>query len=110
MSEPRKAVQVSVYLDEADPWQHRPLHMEMLKYLREHEVAGATVLRTVAGFTGHSRIKTSSLVDAGGRLPLLLTFIDTEEHAAEVLEHIREMAPRRLIVSEKVTLESGEIE
>jgi len=27
-----------------------------------------------------------------------------------LLEHIREMAPHRLIVSEKVTLESGEIE
>jgi PII-like signaling protein len=110
MAEPRKAVQVSVYLDEADQWHHRPLHLEMLKYLREHEVAGATVLHTVAGFTGHGRIKTSSLVDAGGKLPLLLTFIDTEEHVAEVLEHVREMAPHRLIVSEKVTLESGEIE
>ena len=110
MAEPRKAVQVSVYLSEADQWHHRPLHLEMLKYLREREVAGATVLHTVAGFTGHGRIKTSSLVDAGGKLLLLLTFIDTEEHAAEVLEHIREMAPHRLIVSERVTLESGEIE
>jgi uncharacterized protein len=110
MAEPRKAVQVSVYLDEADQWRHRPLHLEMLKYLREREVAGATVLHTVAGFTGHGRVKTSSLVDAGGKLPLLLTFIDTEEHATEILQHIREMAPHRLIVSEKVTLESGEIE
>jgi len=42
--------------------------------------------------------------------PLLLTFIDTEELATEILEHIREMTPHRLIVSEKVTLESGEIE
>ena len=41
---------------------------------------------------------------------MLLTFIDTEEDATEILEHIREMAPDRLIVSEKVTLESGEIE
>lgn len=110
MPEPRKAVQVSVYLDEADQWHHRPLHLEMLKYLREHEVAGATVLHTVAGFTGHGRVKTSTLVDAGGKLPLLLTFIDTEEHVTGVLEHIREMAPHRLIVSEKVTLESGETE
>jgi hypothetical protein len=34
---------------------------------------------------------------------MLFTLIDTEEH-------IREMAPHRLIVNEKVTLESGEIE
>ena len=110
MSEPLKAVQVSVYLNEADEWHHRPLHMEMLKYLREQEVAGATVLHAVAGFTGRGRVKTSTLVDAGGKLPLVLTFIDTEEHVGRVLPHIREMAPHRLIVSEKVTLESGAIE
>lgn len=110
MSEPLKAVQVSVYLNEADEWHHRPLHMEMLKYLREQEVAGATVLHAVAGFTGRGRVKTSTLVDAGGKLPLVLTFIDTEEHVGRVLPHIREMALHRLIVSEKVTLESGAIE
>jgi PII-like signaling protein len=110
MTEPRKAVQVTVYLNEADEWHHRPLHMEMLKYLREQEVAGATVLHAVAGFTGHSRVKTATLVDAGGKLPLVVTFIDMEEHVERVLPHIREMAPHRLIVSEKVTLESGELE
>jgi hypothetical protein len=29
-------------------------------------------------------------------LPLVLTFIDTEEHVSRVLPHIREMAPHRL--------------
>jgi PII-like signaling protein len=110
MTEPSKAVQVSIYLNEADEWHRRPLHLEMLKYLREQEVAGATVLHTVAGFTGHSRVKTATLVDAGGKLPLVLTFIDKEEHVERVLPHIREMAPHRLIVSEKVTLESGDLE
>ncbi len=110
MTEPRKAVQVSVYLNEADEWHHRPLHLEMLKYLREQEVAGATVLHAVAGFTGHGRVKTSTLVDAGGKLPLVLTFIDLEDHVNRVLPRIKEMAPHRLVVSEKVTLESGEFE
>ena len=110
MPEPRKAVQISVYLSEADEWHRRPLHLEMLKYLREQEVAGATVLHAVAGFTGRGRVKTSTLVDAGGKLPLVLTFIDTEEHVERVLPHIKEMAPHRLIVSEKVSLESGEME
>jgi PII-like signaling protein len=110
MIEPRKAVQVSIYLNEADEWHHRPLHLEMLRYLHQQDVAGATVLHAVAGFTGRGRIKTSTLVDAGGKLPLVLTFIDAEEHVSRVLPHIREMAPHRLIVSEKVALESGEFE
>jgi uncharacterized protein len=105
MSEPASAVQVTIYLNEADQWHHRPLHLELLKFLRESEIAGATVLHTVAGFTGHSRVKTSTLVDAGGKLPLVLTFIDKEEHIDRVLPTIKRMAGHRLIVREKVTIE-----
>lgn len=105
MNDPAGAVQITIYLNEADQWHHRPLHLELLKYLRESEIAGATVLHAVAGFTGHSRVKTSTLVDAGGKLPLVLTFIDKQEHVERVLPQIREMAGHRLIVREKVTIE-----
>ncbi len=106
MSETNSAVQVTIYLNEADEWQRRPLHLELLKYLREQEIPGATVLHAVAGFTGHSRVKSSTLVDAGGQLPLVLTFIDKEEHVDRVLPRIKEMAGHRLIVREKVVIES----
>lgn len=105
MSDAASAVQVTIYLNEADQWNRRPLHLELLKYLRESEIAGATVLHAVAGFTGHSRVKTSTLVDAGGKLPLVLTFIDKEEHVDRVLPQIKQMAGHRLIVTEKVTIE-----
>ena len=103
------AVQVSLYLNEADEWQHKPLYLEILNYLRAENVAGATVLHTVAGFTGRSRVKTTSLVDAGGKLPLVLTFIDTDEHVSRVMPKLREMASHRLIVSENVTIEQGSL-
>ena len=109
MSPESSAVQVTIYLNEADQWRHRPLHLELLKYLREQEIAGATVLHAVAGFTGHSRVKTSTLVDAGGKLPLVLTFIDKEDHVQRVMPQIKEMAGHRLIVREKVVIE-GEAE
>ncbi len=104
------AVQVSIYLNEADEWHHKPLHLEILNYLRKENVAGATVLHAVAGFTGRSRVKTSSLVDAGGRLPLVITFIDNDEHVNRVLPTLREMAAHRLIVRENVVIEQGSLE
>ena len=57
------------------------------------------------GFTGHSRVKTSTLIDAGGKLPIVLTFIDSEENVLKLLPTIKEMAGHRLIVREKVTIE-----
>ncbi len=104
------AVQVSIYLNEADEWHHKPLHLEILNYLRAENVAGATVLHAVAGFTGRSRVKTSSLVDAGGKLPLVITFIDNDEHVNRVLPTLREMAAHRLIVRENVVIEQGSLE
>jgi uncharacterized protein len=106
MSNPM-AVQVTMYLNEADRWNHRPLHLEVLNYLRAENVAGATVFHAVAGFTGRSRVHTTSLVDAGGKLPLVVIFVDTEEHVQRVLPKLREMAAHRLIVRENVVIEQG---
>src|SRR5215469_9113121 len=110
MNQPRIAVQVSIYLNEADEWHRKPLHLELLTYLHDQQIAGATVLHAVAGFTGRGRVKTATLVDAGGKLPLVLTFVDTAEHVDRVLPTIKEMTGKRLIVRENVTVESGTLE
>jgi PII-like signaling protein len=107
MTQPGIAVQISIYLNEADEWHRKPLHLELLKYLREQQIAGATVLHAVAGFTGHGRVKTATLVDAGGKLPLVLTFVDLAENVDRVLPQIKQMAGHRLIVRENVTIEAG---
>src|SRR5947209_18340537 len=101
------AVQITIYISEADEWQRRPLHMELLNYLRKENVAGATVLHAVGGFTGRERVHTSTLVDAGGKLPLVLTFVDSEEHVERVLPTLKQMAAGRLIVRENVHIEQG---
>ena len=64
------AVQVTMYLTEGDSWHHQPLHLAILHYLREENVAGAVVLHSVAGFLGRSKVRTAHLVEAGGDLPV----------------------------------------
>jgi PII-like signaling protein len=104
------AVQVTMYLNESDKWQGRALHLAILEYLRSENVAGATVFHAVAGFTGRQRIKTTSLVDAGGKLPVVLVFVDTSEHVDRVLPQLKEMAAHRLIVRENVVIEQGSLD
>ena len=104
------AVQVTMYLTEGDSWHHRPLHLEILKYLREENVAGAVVLHSVAGFLGRSKVRTAHLVEAGGSLPVIVTFVDTDEHVSRVLPHLKEMAAHRLIVRENVIIEQGSLD
>ena len=104
------AVQVSIYINEADQWQRRPLHMELLNYLRQENVYAATALHAVGGFLGRHRVKTAHMVEAGGKLPVIITFIDTDEHVERVLPRLKEMAGHRLIVRENVVLEQGELD
>ena len=104
------AVQVTIYLNEADKWQGRPLHMSILNFLHEENVFVACTLHAVAGFLGRQRVKTSHLVDAGGKLPIIIVFVDTDDHISRVLPKLKEMAAHRLIVRENVVLEQGNLD
>jgi PII-like signaling protein len=97
-------------LNEADQWRHRPLHMEILRYLREENVYAATAFHAVAGFLGRHRVKTAHMVEAGGKMPVVITFVDAEEHIARVLPTLKEMAAHRLIVRENVVIEQGNLD
>jgi len=70
----------------------------------------AIALHAVAGFLGRQRVKTSHLVDAGGKLPVVIIFVDTDEHVTRVLPTLKEMAAHRLIVRENVVLEQGSLD
>jgi len=104
------AVQVTLYLNEGDKWQHRPLHLEILSYLRNEGVYAAIALHAVAGFLGRHRVETAHLVDAGGRLPVIVIFVDTDEHVNRVLPRLKEMAAHRLIVRENISIEQGNLD
>ena len=104
------AVQVTIYLNEADQWHHIPLHMEILNYLRKENVYAAIATHCAAGFLGRQSVATAHLVEAGGRLPVTIVFVDTEEHVNRVLPTLKEMAAHRMIVRENVVLEQGNLD
>jgi uncharacterized protein len=104
------AVQVTIYLNEADQWHRRPLHLEILQYLRKENVYSATAFHAVAGFLGRHRVETAHLIEAGGKLPVVIFFVDTDEHVSRVLPTLKEMAAHRLIVRENVVLEQGNLD
>ncbi len=105
----KTAVQVTMYLNESDRWNHKPLHLAVLQFLRDENVAGASAFHAVAGFNGRNRVHTSSLVEAGGDLPVVIIFVDFEEHVSRVLPRLREMAHSRLIVRENVVIEESNL-
>jgi PII-like signaling protein len=84
--------------------------MEILNYLRQENVYAATAIHAVGGFLGRHRVKTAHMVEAGGKLPVIVIFVDTDEHVSRVLPTLKEMAAHRLIVRENVVLEQGDLD
>lgn len=101
------ASQVSIYLNEADKWKNRQLYWAILEYLHSAKIAGATVFRAYSGFTGRGPLKTGLTGHAPNDLPLVLTFIDSEEQIRKVMPRLIEMAGDRLIVQAPVVVRNG---
>ena len=88
---------VSIYLNEADQWEGRPLYLEVLQFLKRSGCAGGAVLRGVAGYTASADVATTSPVDIERKPPLVVQFFDRVEKISEVLPQLRVMAGARLI-------------
>jgi PII-like signaling protein len=101
---PGKVRRVTIYINEADEWHGKPAHLAVLRYLTSEGCAGGTVLRGVAGFTKTAGVVTTSLVDAGGKLPLVIEYIDKPDVVERVLPRLREIVGNRLITLEDLEL------
>lgn len=102
-----KTKRVSIFINEGDKWHGRLLHLELLRALAKEGIAGATVVRGVAGYTRSAGIATTSLVDAGSRLPLIVEFVDSEENVERILPVIAEMVGNRLVTTTDVDVRHG---
>src|SRR4051794_31368365 len=84
--------QVSVYINETDHIEHRPLYLKILELVKRYDVAGATVLKGLAGYSASSHaIHTSHLADIKQSLPLVVVIVDTESKVKELLPHLENM-------------------
>lgn len=94
------AKKVTIYIDESDKWEHKPLHLAILETLRKEDCAGATVTRALAGYGAHSRIHTASLVALSADLPLVIEWVDSPARIQRVLPRIQAMVKEGLITTQ----------
>ena len=95
-------VLMRVFLGESDQWEHRPLYMALVELFRRNGLAGATVLKGVAGFGARSLVHTASLLRLSTDLPLIIEVVDSQEHLDRVLPTIDTMMGGGLVTMEKV--------
>jgi CBS-domain-containing membrane protein/PII-like signaling protein len=98
----KNAQRICIYIGESDRWRGKPLYAAILETLKTHGVAGATVVRGVAGFGAHSRIHTAAILRISEDLPLRIEVIDSPEKVATALDIITPMVREGLITVDEV--------
>src|SRR5277367_3985870 len=92
-----KAIKVSIYLSEGSTHHGVPTYSSILDYLFFRGVAGATVLKGVAGFGADHHIHSASFVEISDHLPLKIEFIETREKVDELLGKLEELVGSGMI-------------
>jgi PII-like signaling protein len=92
-----KAVKVTLYLCDGATHHGIPVYTSILDFLFHSGIAGATVLKGVAGFGAQHRIHSAHILDISDHLPVLVQFIETPEKVEAILPELQKRAAGCLI-------------
>src|SRR5271154_6634272 len=104
MLSPGKAVRVSIYLSQGSTHHGVSTYSSILDFLFFRGVAGATVLKGVAGFGADHHIHSAGSVEISDHLPMKIEFIETREKVNELLGKLEEMAGSGMIELQETTI------
>ena len=99
-----EGVLLRIFIGESDRHEGRPLYMYILEMLRREGIAGATVLRGIAGYGKTSIIHTTSILRLSSDLPIVIEVVDTEENIEKVKPKLLEVVKEGMITEERVKI------
>ena len=92
-----KAVKVSIYLSEGATKHGVPTYTSILDFLFKSGIAGATVLKGVAGFGADHHLHAASVLEISDHLPLKVEFVETKERVDQLIGRLSELAGSGMI-------------
>ena len=101
---PEEGHLLRIYIGESDRHDGTLLYEWVLQQARHHGLAGATVLRGVAGFGAHSRLHTARILRLSEDLPIVVEIVDTLEKIEGFLPIIDTAIPEGLATIETVQI------
>lgn len=90
-----------ILIGESDKFHGKPLYEALLQLFRKKGLAGATVLRGVAGFGASSVVHTEKVLRLSLDLPIVIEVVETEETIQSILPNLDEMIGGGLITLER---------
>lgn len=95
------AARLTVFVGAADQWDHRPVHLEIVRRAQEAGLAGVTVLRGIEGYGASTHVHSSGLL-LGDDLPIAVVIVDQEEAIRAFVRRLDEVVDEGLVVLDRV--------
>ena len=104
MLKPGPAKKVYIYVSEDQQYHGNSLYSAILDYLFYRGVAGATVVRGMAGFGADHHLHTARILRLTENLPIRIEFIEDPQKVEELLPKLLEMVGSGLIDVQDTTI------
>ena len=102
---PEEGYLLRIFIGESDRHAGKPLYEWLVLQAREHELAGATVLRGIMGFGANTRvIHTFKIERLSEDMPMIVEIVDTKEKLEAFLDSIDEHIQAGLVTLEKAQI------
>ena len=88
---------LKIYIDTMDKFEDKPLWEEILKKVKEKQLAGATVYKGVAGIGAFTELRSFKVWALAQELPLVIEIIDSEDKISDFIDYIDHMLDNGLI-------------
>jgi uncharacterized protein len=99
-----KAVKVTIYLSDGAKHHGVPVYSAILDFLFHSGVAGATIIKGVAGFGAAHRLHSAHILEISDDLPVKIEFIETREKVDAILPEIEKRVDSGLIEVQETTI------
>ena len=104
MKKESEAILLRIFIGESDKYEGKPLHKYLVDLFRKEGLAGATVLRGIAGFGKSSHLHTTSILRLSSDLPIVIEVADKKENIERIKPRLDEVIEQDLITEEKVKI------
>ena len=91
------AKKLTVYVDETDKYEGKPVYEVLMDIFYKQRIAGVSVFRGVAGYGSDGVFHTSKMLELSTSLPVKLEAIDSEEMFNRILPLISDVVGKGLI-------------
>lgn len=99
-----KATKVTLYLSDGAKHHGVPVYSSILDYLFHSGIAGATVVKGVAGFGAAHRLHSAHILEISDHLPIKVEFIESREKVDLVLPELEKRIGSGLIEVQETTI------